>query len=488
MSLTASLHTALAGLSTSSQQLAVNSRNIARANEEGASRKVPKIATLVGGGLHVALVERLANPQLFAKVLESTSNANGQKVIADALKQFDITINDPALAGAPAAMLSKLNAALQAYASAPQDAAAANAAITAVRNLAQGLRDASQRVQEQRRLADLGMQSSVSNINDLLQQFQGLNDEIVRGTGNRADVTDLLDQRDMVVRKLSEEIGVRTVVDGNNNMSIFTDGGVTLFSGVPRPVTFEATTAYGASTVGKQVFVDGVPITGGDAGLKSGSGKLVGYAKIRDEVAVTYQTQLDEVARSLINAFAEKDQTGGGNPDLAGVFTWDGGPALPGSGVTAGLAAQIKLNPAADPSKGGDAKFLRDSGINGAAYKENTTNASAFPNRLQGLIDQMKASRTFDPSAGVTTTGTISDFMAASGGWLQAQRKTAEAAADYSDTVMNNAKDVLSKETGVNMDEEMTMMLQYERAYQASARLMTTIDQMFDTLLRMYGQ
>lgn len=487
MSLTSSLNTALSGLRTSSDQLSVTSRNTAAANQEGASRKIPKVTTLLGGGVQVALIERLANPQLLARLLGTTSDAGAQRVIADALKQFDVTINDPSLAGAPGSLLSKLDKTLQAYASAPQDSAAANAVINAARDLAQGLRDASQRVQEQRRLADQGMQGSVNNINDLLKQFQSLNDEIVRGTGNRNDITDLLDQRDMVVRKLSEEIGVRTVTDGNNNMAIFTDKGVTLFNGVPRPVTFESTSAFGATTTGKQVFIDGVAVTGGQSGLTSSTGKLVGHAKVRDEIAVVYQKQLDEVARGLVSAFAEKDQTGSGQPDRAGLFTWDGGPGVPGSaGVTDGLAAQIKLNPLVDPSKGGNANLLRDGGINGAAYVYNASNSSGFSGRLRGLMGELGAQRNFDGSAGITSNGSIAGFLSASGGWLQAQRKTAEAAATYSETLKHNASDALSKETGVNMDEEMTMMLQYERAYQASARVMTTVDQMFNTLLQMF--
>ena len=41
--------------------------------------------------------------------------------------------------------------------------------------------------------------------------------------------------------------------------------------------------------------------------------------------------------------------------------------------------------------------------------------------------------------------------------------------------------------SGVNLDEEMVTMLQAQRAYEAAARVMTTIDSMLDTLINRTG-
>ena len=40
---------------------------------------------------------------------------------------------------------------------------------------------------------------------------------------------------------------------------------------------------------------------------------------------------------------------------------------------------------------------------------------------------------------------------------------------------------------GVNLDEEMTSLMSLERSYQASARLISTVNQMFDSLFRAIG-
>jgi len=487
MSLSASLNVALSGISTSSDQLAVVSRNVARANEEGATRKTANVSTNEGGASRVTSIVRLANPQLLAAVLKSNSDAGTQQVIANALNQFDLTVNDPSLQGSPSSLIGKLNAALQVYAASPQDVTAANAAVAAAKNLAQGLNTASLSVQQQRSEADHAIGASVNNINSLLAQFQTLNDEIVRGNGSGQDVTDSLDQRDLIVQKLSKEIGIRTVTEGNKSMQIYTDQGVTLFNGVPREVTFNATAFLGPNTMGNAVYADGIPIVGGSGTMISTSGQIAGYAAIRDSLGVTYQNQLDEVARGLVEAFAETDPSGGALPPALGLFSWDGAPAMPTTGaVNKGLASSIIVNAAVDPSRGGNASLLRDGGINGTNYVYNTNNSSAYSDRIQKIIDNVSQSRSFDNAAGIANTGSISDFAGASAGWLQAQRKSASESSSYNNILQQRATDALSKETGVNIDEEMTRMLQFERAYQASARLMTTIDQMFQTLLDTY--
>ena len=41
--------------------------------------------------------------------------------------------------------------------------------------------------------------------------------------------------------------------------------------------------------------------------------------------------------------------------------------------------------------------------------------------------------------------------------------------------------------SGVNLDEEMASLVMFQRAYEASARLLTTVDEMLDTLINRVG-
>ncbi len=53
-------------------------------------------------------------------------------------------------------------------------------------------------------------------------------------------------------------------------------------------------------------------MTGANSVMPLESGKIAGLAELRDNASVTYQSQLDEIARGLISAFAETDQSGAG--------------------------------------------------------------------------------------------------------------------------------------------------------------------------------
>ena len=51
-------------------------------------------------------------------------------------------------------------------------------------------------------------------------------------------------------------------------------------------------------------------------------------------------------------------------------------------------------------------------------------------------------------------------------------------------TQADGARDSAS---GVSIDEEMTNMLMYQRAYEGAARVMTAVDEMLDTLVNRVG-
>ena len=67
-----------------------------------------------------------------------------------------------------------------------------------------------------------------------------------------------------------------------------------------------------------------------------GTGRLSGLLQLRDHIAPAYQNQLDEIARSLVSMFAEKDQkTPATLPTVPGLFTYSGAPAMPADATIA---------------------------------------------------------------------------------------------------------------------------------------------------------
>ena len=211
MTLSIGLSTALSGLSVSSEQTSVVSRNVARAGDASATRKIVNLASIPGAGVRIASITRASNEALFDKLLSATSSASGRTAIADAVSELDQTVLDPELDASPAALLTKLGNALQQYSVAPQDSVRARAAVAAASDLTRGLNAATDVVQRVRSQADADMAQSVERVNSLLEQFGRINTEIMQGSQTGKDITDQLDQRDQLLAGLAEELGIRTV-------------------------------------------------------------------------------------------------------------------------------------------------------------------------------------------------------------------------------------------------------------------------------------
>ncbi len=485
MSLNVATNVANSSLGAKSEQISVLSRNIARAGEAHASRKNVNLVTTADGGVRAASITRASNLALFANSLSATSAAASNQAVSKALDQLDLTINDPELDASPAALIQALDSSLQDFATSPGDVTAATSAVLTAKKLAVALNTASTVVQSARRDADAGIADGVGRLNELLRQFGAANESIIKGTQAGADVTDALDERDAVLSSIAELIGVRPLSRAGGDMALYTDGGVTLFETTARTITFAATASFAAGVQGAAVMIDGVPVTGSSAAMPISSGEIFGLTQVRDKHAVTYQRQLDETARALVEVFSETDQSA--TPSLAaatGLFTYSGGPAIPPTGVVVnGIAASIRVNAVADPDAGGNPRLLRDGGMNGAAYIYNATAASGFTDRLLSLSSGLSASRPFDSAASLESTAALPGFVASSAAWLSEGRKTALENVNYSETMLERSSQTLSSATGVNIDDEMTRMLEVERSYAASAKLIAAIDGMFETLL-----
>ncbi|WFT93995.1 flagellar hook-associated protein FlgK [Bradyrhizobium barranii] len=490
MSLTAALDSARASLMASGIQSSTISRNIAGASAAGYSRKIAVLDNLPGAGVYVAAIQRAASSGLYNNVLIATSGSAKQNAILDGLQKISAsTVDDPELGQSPAAQLNKLKQALQQYANAPDNTTLAQAAVTSAKDMATALNQATKTVQMVRQGADADMATSVGNINQLLTQFDKVNTAIVKGTIAGDDVTDYLDQRDNIISKMSQEVGVSMTLRANGDAALYADSGVVLFDKTARSVSFAATNIYTPGTTGNAVYIDGVPVTGANSVMPIKTGKLAGLAQLRDNATVTYQSQLDEVARGLVESFKEVDQSGAALPDRPGLFTYPGSPAMPASAtVSVGLAGSISVAASVDPAQGGNPNLLRDGAISGnVAYRYNTTGNAGYSTRLQQLIGNMDASQPFDATTQGKPSGSLIDFAASSTSWIENQRKAADDNATYQNTLLDRSSAALSNVSGVNMDDEMSLMLQVERTYSASSKIISTVDQMLQSLLAAVG-
>ena len=481
MGLSVALNTARGALLANGTQTDVVSRNIAGTNDPSYSRKIASLVT-TNGPVRV-VVNRANNTALFDRMVGSTSELAGREAVLGGLSTLDETVGDTDAGRSVSAKVSALNVALGSAANQPSDINLAKGAVAAAKDLAQTLNQATTKTQGVRANADVEIDNSVKTINELLAQFDKANQAVMNGAARGADISDALDNRDKIVATLSRELGVTTVVRANNDMAIYADNGSPLYERGVRPVTFAPIGTYGPGTVGNAVYIDGVQVTGKGSVMPLQAGRIVGQMIVRDEIAVTYQSQLDAVARGAIMAFAETDKTNPAGTALAGLLTYAGGPALPALG-TVGLAGIIQVNPAADPEQSGNPFTLRDGGMNaGAQYLYNTTNAASFADHLRALQSTLKGNQAFPSTSELPSSTSLQTAAESSVSWLEATRKAASVQVDSEAAFLSSASTALSNATSVNRDDEVATMLQLEKSYAASAKIIAAVNAMLQSLL-----
>jgi flagellar hook-associated protein 1 len=483
--LTSALSNALSGLLVTSGQSAVVSRNVTRANDENYVRRQATVLTSSDGNTRLSSITRNSETKLLDAFLSATSIASGQQILLNSLGQLGTTVGDVEKDGSIGWGINQLQNAIKTYESDPSSDITARQAVSAASSLVNSLNDATKIVQELRSYADTEMGKSVEAINSYLTRIQTLDAAIVGGSSESEERVSAMDERDMVLKSLAAEIGIRTVARPDGGTAIYTESGVTLFDKTARQVAFNTSALLTASTSGQPVYADGVQILGASSPMPSTTGKLAAFAHVRDTVAKGYQGQLDEVARGLIQLFAETDQGSPATlPAATGLFSYSGSPTLPPSAsITTGLAGDIRVNVSFDANFGGNPLLLRDGGANGTSYVYNTANVAGFQSRLTALISGFDSQQSF-ASPQLPGTTSIKGFATASAGWIEGNRSQASEKFDIGQATQTRTKDALMRSTGVNLDEEMATLLNLEKSYQASAKVLATVDQMLGDLMQ----
>ncbi len=483
MSLSSAISTAQSILSNTSRQTQVVSQNISNAGNSDYSRRSAILQTSFSGA-EVIAISRTQDQLLLKKSLESQSVSAAQDTVSAGLERIRATLGGNDYELSPSRTIADLRDAFQALAAAPGDLTLLASTISSAQDVANSINRASSETQAIRLEADQALERGVDKLNGLLSQFETVNNVVVAGTRTGADILQELDQRDRLLREISSLIGIQVLDRGGNDLALYTNSGQTLVETVARPVSFVPTNGFDATTTGNPVYIDGVPLKAGQGAQTTAHGELAAHLQIRDELAPVYQSQLDEIARGLVTTFAEHDQSVPATlPDMPGLFTWVGA-SVPASGIVQpGMAATLAVNPALISSAGGDPVLLRDGGINGAPYIANAGGGHGFSSLLDSYVTALEAPQAFDASAGAGGSSSIVDYAGNSIGWLEATRADALVAAENREAIHIRTVEAYSNATGVNLDEEMSILLDLEQSYKASAQLLSTIDEMINTLL-----
>ncbi len=485
MSLGSAWSVGLSGLSTASDQMALVSRNVARAGDVTASRKIGEQVTTGTGTVRLAVIGRVSDPVLLDGVLTARANYSGDSVTSSALDRLYSAVMDPELGQSPASLIAKLESDVRLLANDPTNRAAALQVVDAAFAVSGALNSASALISNVRSDADRSIADSVQALNTALQELEAVNKDIV-SSPPQADITDQLDARDAILQTISDYAGIRVVPRGGNDITVYTDGGVVLFETVARSIEFTPSGVLGPGVLGNAVRIDGVDVTGPGAVMPLRSGSIAAQIGIRDSIAPTFQTQIDEIARGLIEVFADPDRSGGVKSDIPGLFTWIGGTVPPSGVVVPGLAARITVHPQIDPAQGGNLNYLRDGGASAPAdpdYNANPSGASGYSGRLLELVRGLGEVRSFDSTSGLRPASSLKDLSSQSVGWIDELRQATADQLESRTVLKDRVSESLLGVTGINLDQEMADLLRFEQSFQASSRLIATVDQMIKAIL-----
>jgi len=485
MSITSALGSALSGLSATSRQAEILSSNVANATTPGyARREVSLSAAVLGGtgqGVAVTGITRDLDRQLLAERRLALSADGDRGIRSDFLARVESAIGMPESLGSLAARLAAFDQALVEAAGRPESQARLQGIVTTAKSLAAGLDTATNDIQTARATADRRIGDEVGRLNSTLARLQELNVELRSFSSAGRDVSALLDQRQHLVDTISTIVPVREVVRDFNQIALFTAGGATLLEGSASVFGFTTTNTVMPEMTQDLGGLSGITINGrpfDTAGAASPilGGTLGALFAVRDDLAVSAQGKLDAVARDLVERFSATGLDPSAAPGGPGLFTDAGAAFLPTDEV--GLAGRLTLNAAVDPMQGGALFRLRD-GL--GAVAEGPPGNGTLLTALHGALTGARPINSTGFTPGNRSFALLaSDVMSD----VSAHRLSAQSERSFAAARLTALTD-LEAQNGIDTDQEMQALLVIEKHYAANARVIQTVNDMIDILIRL---
>jgi len=426
-------------------------------------------------------VTRHQDPVLTANRRATDADLAGQTALAGFHSRFEALVGTPDEVTSLSARLSSFEGSLITAASLPDSAERLDQVARAGKDLATELNSASEGVRQARSDADRAIGFQVVFLNQTLKDIEELNAKIPAIRYSGGDTGALLDQRQVLIDQVNEVVPVNVVPRDNDQVSLYSDGGLILLEGKASEFAFTTTgetKPHMTVTNGllSELEMNGRPVrTLGDSAQIRG-GSLAAQFAIRDELAVEAQLQLDTVARDLI----ERYETPGLDPTALatdpGLFT-DAGNRFDPTMMT-GLASRLELNMMVNPDAGGDSWRLRAGlGALGPGAQGDATQLQAFGAVLSDA--RPVAGALF--GTGNMRAAELTEALLTKAG---ANAHVAEQRRAFANGAQQQMAQI-EAEDGVDTDQELQRLMQIEQAYSANARVITVVDELMETLLRL---
>lgn len=456
------INTALSGLRYHQVALDVAGNNVSNASTDGYVRR-RVTADSVGGpaqpalwsrydghgdGVRVAGVDRMVDALLDARVRRENGTLSYLRTSQTVLQRVEAGIGEPGATGVAAA-LTDFRKSWQDLANNPGGDAARQQVLGRAATLAQAVRVQAANVTNEASDQRVHVMSAVSEINTAAKDLAALNASILTTEANGTDANTLHDTRDQLALRLAELAGGVVTVQSNGMFDV-TVNGVALVSGkAAGQLAVTGGIAPDGSAAPGDVAFAVTGLAGAPEPVTVTTGELGAVVDVLTTRLPSYLSGLDAIASQLAAAVNAQHDDGFTATGAAGAafFTFD--PA----NAAATLAVAI-TDPAA----------VAASRVAGPA-NEDGSNADAMVDVFGPVEDGYQRL--------VNTFGTTVAAV---------ERQTANQAA-----LAGAVNDAWEQQAGVNLDEETVNMVMAQRAYEASARVMTVIDEVLDTLINRTG-
>ncbi len=247
------------------------------------------------------------------------------------------------------------------------------------------------------------------------------------------------------------------------------DGQITSFGAVPLQIDGLSLQVSGTAAAGDRFMITpyrqvaaGMDVAFASPRALAVASPVVPSAGVTNQGSLTLQTLIPQQANANMTQTVTLTFTGAGSFDVVGT----------GTGNPTGVA----YVPGQPISYNGWALTLKGTPQIGDTY---TVQANAYPSIDAGNAHAMLAIRDIAMFDGATTTDGYAALMAEIGVRVQ----SAGFASAVSTSIASYATTDQAALAGVNLDEEAARMLQFQQAYQASAKILQVSQTLFDSLL-----
>ncbi len=483
MSISAAISNAYSGLSSVSRMAETVSNNISNAmNENYARREVitgQRVRDGQGMGVTVSSIDRAMDQLATASRRARGAEMGNANVLSQANARLAEAMGVPGDAGALGSRMLAFENALRSAADNPASAPAREKVLSEANTLLGAVKSISTQTMAVRMDADAQIATQVRDVNVALKKIEAVNMEIRlrQGSGNTAALEDV---RKQLIDEVSSVIPIKQISREGGVVALYSEGGAALIDGKAAELGFTATPVITPNMTLASGGLSGLTLNGRAMSIGTGSGQLEGGTmaaafNVRDGLTPEFNARIDAVALDIVERF----QSPTTDPSLAvgdaGLFTDNGAAFVAGNELA--LAQRLEINAAVDPSQGGDLWRLRD-GINAAVQ-----GPAGDDSQLRRMVDAMQAERSPSAATGLTSLVSASELAEGLTALVAAQASRAESTSAYNAGQFDILRQSELSITGVDTDYEMQQLLMIEQAYAANARVISTADQLMQTLL-----